>query len=143
MDFRFGGVFRREEIVEFVLAVDLARVVVTEFLRTLVQRTLDRHKNFRGARDKFFHAHRLLRFYRLIAPADFHRVFLEIAWAYFDAQWHAFLDPFPILYAAADFASINLDFDRKIDIPSLAQLFGEFVANFQHRSAGFVLGRNW
>src|SRR6266487_3914107 len=69
VDFRFCRIFRRKEIIEVLLAIDLARVGVTEFSCPLKEVLLNRVQNFRRRSDEFLDRHGLFGFDRLIAAA--------------------------------------------------------------------------
>src|SRR5947208_11752972 len=142
MNFGLRRIFRGEEIVKLVFGIDHARVLVTKFLRTLEEILLDRSKNLGCARTQLRHGDQLFRFQWLVATAHHRVARCEVARANLDAKWDAFLDPFPILYAASKIAPIDVHFDRKIHISSRAQLFRESVTSFEDRSARFFLWRD-
>ena len=48
-----------------------------------------------------------------VAAADGDLAALEIARAELDPQGHAFLDPFPVLHAAAEIALVDVHFERR------------------------------
>ena len=55
---------------------------------------------------------------------------------------HAFLDPFPILHAAAEVALVDVHFERRAVPDDGAQLRGQFVRRAQDRVACFWLRRD-
>src|ERR1041385_3025460 len=101
VDFRFGGIFWRKKFVKILLIVDLARVVIAKLLRAVVKIFLDQTEDLGRALNTFLRRHKLPRFRRLIPATHGHGIFFEIAWTDLNPQWHAFLDPFPILHPAA------------------------------------------
>ncbi len=114
MDFGFRRVLRGKEVVEIFLRIYHVCVRVSEFLRTRIERILNRDKNFWSARGEFVHPHRLLVLHRLIAPAHRDRILFEITRPDLNSQRHTFLDPFPILSSAAEITPIDFNLDRNI-----------------------------
>src|SRR5206468_6192022 len=60
-----------------------------------------------------------------------------------DTQRHPFLDPFPILDAAADFSPIDEHFDWNAGIVSLAQTRCNFVTSLEDCRACLLFGGDW
>src|SRR5439155_24679934 len=114
MDFRLGGILRRKEVIELILAVDLARVHLAELSRTLEKVLLNGIQNFRRDSDEFLDRHGPLSFDRLIAAADNQRVLLEVARPNFDPHRYTFFDPFPVFDATTEIAPVHLYFQWKI-----------------------------
>src|SRR5437588_2733680 len=108
MDFRLGGILWRKEVIEVLLAIDLASVRFAELSRTLEKVLLNGIQNFRRDSDEFLDRHGLFGFDWLIAPADNQRVLLEVARPNFDPHRHTFLNPFPVLDAATEIAPVHL-----------------------------------
>src|SRR6266576_7217329 len=103
---------------------------------------LDRSENFRGAGNEFVRCHELLLFHWLIAPAQLHRIFFQIARTELNSNRDTLLDPFPIATSATEFTSIDFHLEADIGVFICAKLSRKFVASFQYLAPRFFLRRD-
>ncbi len=127
VDLRFLGVFGGEEGVELLARLHVAGVCVAGFQRAGVKGVLDRLQNVHDPARHLRRREKFLLLVRAVAAGERDAPLLQIARADFDPHGDPFLDPLPVLDAAAEVALVHLHDDRlavkRLRAQFLRQLF--------------------
>ena len=121
-----------EVVLELIAGVDDAGVVFAEGFSAFQEGVLDVLQRVGDRREEVGAFDALLVFGALVAAGHEDAVVVHVALADFQPDGHAFLDPAPGLFAAAEITGVEFDADGLAVIGRCLEVLGELLAVVQH-----------